>query len=57
MLYEVITDEMELQVEKEIKKQGVKLFNLGVTILILFVIFLILKFIIKKYITDNERFV
>ncbi len=55
-VYKKRIDEMELQVEKEIKKQGVKLFNLGVTILILFVIFLILKFIIKKYITDNERF-
>ncbi len=48
--------EVQLQVEKGIKEQVVKLFNLSMTIMVLFVIFLVLKFIIKKYITDNERF-
>lgn len=55
-VYQKRIDEVELRVVKENKEQIVKLFNLGVTILILFVIFLIVKYIIKKYITDNERF-
>jgi small-conductance mechanosensitive channel len=55
-VYQKRIDEVELQVTKENKAQIVKLFNLGVTIGILIFIFLIVKFIIKKYITDNERF-
>lgn len=55
-VYQKRINEMELRVTKENKAQMVKLFNLGLTILILFVIFMILKYIIKKYITDNERF-
>jgi len=55
-VYQKRIDEVELQVAKENKAQIVKLFNLGVTVGILIFIFLIVKFIIKKYITDNERF-
>jgi small-conductance mechanosensitive channel len=55
-VYQKRIDEVKLGVAKEIKAQMVKLFNLGMTILILFIIFLIVKYIIKKYITDNERF-
>ena len=55
-VYQKRIDEVELQVTKENKAQIVKLFNLGVTVGILIFIFLIVKFIIKKYITDNERF-
>ncbi|MBN2894561.1 MAG: mechanosensitive ion channel [Campylobacterales bacterium] len=55
-LYKKRMDEMELHVDKEIKKQGVKLLNLGTTILVLLVVFFVLKYIIKRYITDNERF-
>jgi small-conductance mechanosensitive channel len=55
-VYQKRIDEVEIRLEKEIEVQVVKLFNLGVTILVLFLIFLVMKFIIKKYITDNERF-
>ncbi|MEA3523874.1 MAG: mechanosensitive ion channel [Campylobacterota bacterium] len=55
-VYQKRINEVALRVVKENKGQMVKLFNLGVTIGILILIFLILKFIIKKYITDNERF-
>ncbi len=55
-VYQKRIEEVELQVQKDIEVQVVKLFNLGVTILVLFVIFMIFKYIIKKYITDNERF-
>ncbi len=55
-VYQKRIDEVDIRIDKAIKVQVVKLLNLGVTIAVLFIIFLILKFIIKKYITDNERF-
>lgn len=55
VLYAQRIDSVEAQVQKDIKGQMWKLFNLGVIILVLFVLFLLAKLIIKKYITDNER--
>lgn len=49
-------EEIDLQLVKEIKKQTYKLFQIGVILLFLFLFFFGLKIIIKKYITDNERF-
>ncbi len=48
-------DAVETQVQKGIKAQMVKLFNLGIIIVVLLVLFFLSKLIIKKYITDNER--
>ncbi len=48
-------DAVEAQVQKGIKAQIVKLFNLGIIIVVLLVLFFLSKLIIKKYITDNER--
>jgi small-conductance mechanosensitive channel len=55
-VYQKRIEDVELRIDEDIKAQMVKLFNLGTTILVLFTIFLIMKFIVKKYITDNERF-
>jgi len=55
VLYAQRIDSVETQVQKDIKGQTWKLFNLGIIILVLFVLFLLAKLIIKKYITDNER--
>ena len=55
-VYQKRINELKLQVEEDIKLQVVRLFNLGITIGVLIFIFLIVKLIIKKYITDNERF-
>lgn len=55
VVYAQRADSVETQVNKGIKAQILKLFNLGIIILVLFVLFFLTKLIIKKYITDNER--
>ncbi len=54
-VYSQRVDTVEAQVQKDITAQLVKLLNLGIIILVLFVLFFLSKLIIKKYITDNER--
>ncbi|MDD5401367.1 MAG: mechanosensitive ion channel [Sulfurimonas sp.] len=55
-VYQKRLDIVEININKEIESQMVKLGKIGVTILIVFVVFFLLKLIVKKYITDNERF-
>lgn len=55
VVYAQRVDAVETLVEKGIKAQTLKLFNLGIIILVLFVLFILSKLVIKKYITDNER--
>ena len=45
-----------VNINKDVKEQIIRLGNIGIVILVVFVIFLLLKLIVKKYITDNERF-
>lgn len=54
-VYAQRVDTVETQVQKDISAQLVKLLNLGIIILVLFVLFFLSKLVIKKYITDNER--
>ena len=49
-------EEVELQVEKETKKQLYKLINIGAIIVFVFLFFFFIKQIVKRYISDNERF-
>jgi len=55
VVYAQRVDSVETQVNKGIKAQTLKLFNLGVIIAVLFILFFLFKLVIKKYITDNER--
>ena len=55
VVYAQRIDSVETQVQKEIKAQTWKLLNLGIIILVLFILFFLAKLVIKKYITDNER--
>jgi len=55
-VYEKRLEVIEINLNKQIKAQMMKLGNIGIIILIVFFIFFILKMIAKKYITDNERF-
>lgn len=55
VVYAQRVDTVATQVENAIKAQTLKLFNLGIIILVLFAFFFLAKLIIKKYITDNER--
>ena len=49
-------ESIEAKINKEIKDQIYKLLNIGFVILILFAIAFLIKRIVKRYITDNERF-
>ena len=55
VVYKQRVDTVEAQVQKGINEQTLKLFNLGIIILVLFALFFLAKLVIKKYITDNER--
>jgi len=55
-LYQKRLEIVEININKDIRFQVVKLAKIGVIILVVFVIFLLLRLIVKKYITDNERF-
>ena len=49
-------EDLEIQTNKAIEAQSLKLFNIGVIIVFLFILFFLLRLAVKKYITDNERF-
>ena len=55
VVYKQRVDAVDAQVQKGINAQTIKLFNLGIIILVLFALFSLAKLVIKKYITDNER--
>ncbi len=46
----------KISINKGIEKQIYRLIKIGIAVLFVFFIFFLLKLIIKKYITDNERF-
>jgi small-conductance mechanosensitive channel len=55
-VYQKRLDIAAVNVNKEIETQVYRLMKIGIAILVVFFIFLALKLIVKKYITDNERF-
>ncbi len=55
-IYQKRLEIIEANVNKDIEKQIYRLINIGIIILVLFIIFFLLKLVVKKYITDNERF-
>jgi small-conductance mechanosensitive channel len=55
-VYEKRIESTEAKINKEIKEQIFKLLNIGMIVVILFVISFLFKRVIKRYIVDNERF-
>ena len=55
-VYEKRLEVIEININRDIEKQIYRIGNIGIVILIVLIIFSLLKFIIKKYITDNDRF-
>ncbi|MFA6187785.1 MAG: mechanosensitive ion channel domain-containing protein [Sulfuricurvum sp.] len=49
-------ESIEAKINKEIKDEIYKLLNIGFVIVILFAIAFLIKRVVKRYITDNERF-
>ncbi|MEN8302650.1 MAG: mechanosensitive ion channel domain-containing protein, partial [Campylobacterota bacterium] len=46
----------ELNINKAVEKQIYRVAKIGIIILVVFIVFFLLKLVVKKYITDNERF-
>ena len=46
----------ELNINKAVEKQIYRVVKIGIIILVVFFVFFLLKLVVKKYITDNERF-
>ena len=46
----------ELSINKSVEKQVYRIAKIGIIILVVFVVFFLLKLVVKKYITDHERF-
>ena len=55
-VYERRLEVLEVNLNKEIQQQVYKLIKIGVLIAVVFIIFFLLKLVLKKYFTDNERF-
>ncbi|MCX6077296.1 MAG: mechanosensitive ion channel [Campylobacterales bacterium] len=55
-VYQQRLEIIKLNTNKEVEAQIYRLVNIGIVILVVFVIFFLLKLVVKKYITDNERF-
>ena len=55
-VYQKRLDIAEININKGIEKQVYRLVKIGIAILFVFFIFFLLKLVVKKYITDNERF-
>ena len=55
-VYEKRLDVVNVNINKDVEVQIFKLGKIGITILIVFAVFFLLKLIAKKYITDHDRF-
>lgn len=55
-VYQKRVDIIEVNIDKDVQSQIMKLAKIGVIISVVFILFFLIKLFIKKYITDNERF-
>lgn len=55
-VYEKRVEVVEVSINKDIEVQVYKLINIGVLVLVVFIIFFLMKLAVKKYFTDSERF-
>ena len=55
-VYQKRLEILEININKGIEKQVYGVMKIGTIVLVVFMIFFMLKLVVKKYITDNERF-
>ena len=55
-VYQKRLEILEININKGIEKQVYRLAKIGTIVFVVVLIFLLLKLVVKKYITDNERF-
>ncbi len=56
IVFEKRVEELNLQIKREMTEQLIRLFNLGLIIVFIVGFFFLVKLVVKKTITDNERF-
>lgn len=55
-LYQKRLDLLEANIQKGIREQSYRLINIAIVIFVVFLIFFLLKQVVKRYIKDNDRF-
>ena len=55
-VYQKRLELVDININKGIEKQIYRIMKIGTAVLVVFFIFFLLKLVVKKYITDNERF-
>ncbi len=55
-VYQKRLEIIEININKDMQTQVWRILNIGIVILVVLIFFFLLKLIVKKYITDNERF-
>ena len=55
-VYQKRLESLEANIQRDIKKQIYQLTHISIIIFIVILIFFLLKLVVKKYITDNDRF-
>ena len=55
-VYQKRLEIVEININKGIEKQIYRIIKISIVIFVVFLIFFLLKLVVKKYITDNERF-
>ncbi len=55
-VYQERLEVLKVNVNKDVQKQIYSVVKIGIIILVVFFIFFLLKLVVKKYITDNDRF-
>lgn len=55
-VYQKRLEIIEININKDMQKQVWRIVNIGIIILVVLIFFFLLKLMVKKYITDNERF-
>ncbi len=55
-VYQKRLESFEANIQRDIKKQIYRLIDIAIIIFVIILIFFLLKLVVKKYITDNDRF-
>jgi small-conductance mechanosensitive channel len=55
-VYEKRLEVLEININKDVETQVFRLVKIGIIIFVILFIFFLLKLVVKKYITDNDRF-
>lgn len=55
-VYTKKVDEIELKLRSDVKREAAKAINIGTIILVFLVVLFLVKYLVRRYMSDNERF-